>query len=269
MFDKYLTLWELTPNGPPIVTPRAHLLPVRRGAEAAMLKIATEPEEKFGGLLMTWWDGHGAARVLAADDDAILLERALGNRSLSDYSRNGRDDEATSIICDTIATLHLPRNKPLPALVPLHVWFKDLEPMAARHGGFLDAAAGIACSLLSDQREIGVLHGDVHHDNILDFGDRGWLAIDPKRLYGERGFDYANLFCNPDVEDASIPVATLSDRFAKRVEIVVAQSGIERSRLLRWIVAWAGLSAAWFLGDGQNADVDFRVGEMALAALET
>jgi hypothetical protein len=52
------------------------------------------------------------------------------------------------------------------------------------------------------------LHGDIHHDNILDFGRRGWLAIDPKRLFGERGFDYANLFCNPDLSDPSHPVAT-------------------------------------------------------------
>jgi streptomycin 6-kinase len=28
-----------------------------------MLKLATEEEERFGGVLMEWWKGDGAARV--------------------------------------------------------------------------------------------------------------------------------------------------------------------------------------------------------------
>jgi streptomycin 6-kinase len=51
--------------------------------------------------------------------------------------------------------------------------------------------------LLAEPREVGVLHGDLHHGNVLDFGVRGWLAIDPKGLLGERGFDFANIFTNP------------------------------------------------------------------------
>lgn len=47
--------------------------------------------------------------------------------------------------------------------------------------------------LLADRRDISPLHGDIYHGNVLDFGERGWLAIDPKGLKGERGFDYANL----------------------------------------------------------------------------
>ena len=161
-----------------------------------MLKIATESEEKFGGVLMTWWEGQGAASVLAMHGDAILLERAGGERSLSEFARNGRDAEATRIICDVIAELHAPRAKPLPELIPLAVWFRELEPAAATHGGILTRSAETARFLLAEPRDPGVLHGDIHHDNILDFGERGWLAIDPKRLFGERGFDYANLFCN-------------------------------------------------------------------------
>lgn len=30
---------------------------------------------------MAWWDGDGAARVLAREGDALLLERAEGKRS--------------------------------------------------------------------------------------------------------------------------------------------------------------------------------------------
>ena len=40
--------------------------------------------------------------------------------------------------------------------------------------------------LLAEPREVCALHGDLHHDNVLDFGPRGWLAIDPHALVGER-----------------------------------------------------------------------------------
>jgi streptomycin 6-kinase len=189
MFDYYLALWNLKPHGDPIFTNGSRLLPVRRNGEAAMLKIATQAEEKFGGVLMAWWDGHGAAHVLAMDGDAILLERAHGGRSLSEFARDGHDDEATRIICDVIEKLHTPRAKPLPELIPLLAWFRELEPTAASHSGVLARCAEAARFLLADARDVGVLHGDIHHHNILDFGKRGWLAIDPKRLQGERGFD--------------------------------------------------------------------------------
>jgi streptomycin 6-kinase len=271
MLDPYVSLWNLTPDGEPIVTPRAQLLPVRWRGRPAMLKVATEAEEKRGGVLMAWWEGQGAARVLAIHDDAILLERAMGQRSLSAFARGGRDDEATLILCDAIAALHAPRRKPLPELIPLGVWFEALEPAAAQ-GGVLARCAAIACDLLAAPREVGALHGDIHHDNVLDFEARGWLAIDPKRLFGERGFDYANLFCNPESAGAGAQkgaqAALVAARFDRRLQLVTERSGLDRNRLLRWIIAWCGLSAAWWMGDGVDPEADLAVAQRALAALD-
>jgi streptomycin 6-kinase len=268
MFDDYLNLWDLIPDGEPVVTSGARLLPVRSGGEAAMLTIATAPEERFGAALMAWWDGHGAARVLARDPDAILLERAQGRRSLVQLARDDRDDEATRIICDAIAQLHAPRARPLPELIPLAVWFRELEPAAATGGGALARAAKAARLLLADPQQVAVLHGDVHHGNILDFGPRGWLAIDPKGLQGERGFDYANLFCNPDLGDPSHRVATRPDCFARRLEIVAELSGMDRHRLLQWVLAWAGLSATWLMGDGRSPEIPLRIAELAITEID-
>jgi streptomycin 6-kinase len=262
MFDAYLDRWGLVPDGPPVVTHSSRLLPVRQGNAPAMLKIAVAAEEKFGGLLMRWWDGDGAAKVLAADGDALLLERAMGERSLADYARNGRDDEATRIVCATVARLHAPRGKPLPELIPLATWFGELETAPEARDGILALCAATARELLATPREAGVLHGDIHHDNILDFEARGWLAIDPKRLIGERGFDYANLFCNPEHE-----TALAVQQFQGRLAIVAEMSGIDRRRLLQWILAWAGLSAVWFLDDGVTPETDFAVAELAAAEL--
>jgi streptomycin 6-kinase len=126
----------------------------------------------------------------------------------------------------------------------------------------LRLSARVAAELLTSPREQTVLHGDIHHDNVLDFGERGWLVIDPKRLYGERAFDYANIFCNPNYG-----IATDPDIFQRRVVQICQLAGLERQRLLQWILAWAGLSAAWFMEDGEAADIDFRVAEQAALAL--
>lgn len=263
MFEDYINRWHLVADGDPIVTRGAQLLPVRRNGVAAMLKVATEAEEKFGGLLMAWWGGQGAAPVLAIEGDAILLERAQGQRSLTEFARNGRDEEATRIICDAVAALHAPRNKPLPELIPLPVWFRALHPAAVRYGGLFVRSAAAANVLLSSPQDVGVLHGDIHHGNILDFGPRGWLAIDPKRLYGERGFDYANLFCNPDRS-----IATERSIFLRRVEIVSEAARIHRTRLLQWILAWCGLSAVWMIEDGDDGGFDMTVAQFAADELK-
>ncbi len=227
-----------------------------------MLKIATGPEERAGADLLEWWDGDAAARVLARDGNAILIERATGSRDLVQMSHTGDDEAACRIVCAVVARLHAPRAKPLPRLATLVERFEALTDPAARHEGVLDAAAATARALLAAPRETVALHGDIHHGNILDFGRRGWLAIDPKGLTGERGFDYANLFCNPDAATAGD-----SDRFARRVALVGAAAGLDRRRLLAWVLAWSGLSAVWHREDGTDPAAALAVAQLAATAL--
>lgn len=130
MFNPYLYCWDLVPDGDPIVTRSSRLLPVRYCGAPAMLKIATKEEEQRGNALMIWWNGDGAARVLAHDSDALLLERATGTRSLTAMAKDGNDDEASRILCAVAARLHAPRSSPPPELVPLPKWFEALAPVA-------------------------------------------------------------------------------------------------------------------------------------------
>ena len=270
MVEEYLARWRLTPDGDPITTHSSIVLPVRRAprsasaagtaeeAERYMLKVARADEERAGARLMAWWDGDGAARVLAQEGDALLLERALGDGSLARMARTGRDDEASRILCAAAARLHAPRKRPPPELVPLERWFRALEPAAAAHGGILARAAATARELLAAPRDVTALHGDIHHDNVLDFGARGWLAIDPKGLVGERGFDFANLFCNP-----SERLATDPERLSRLAAVVTEHAALDRRRLLQWVLAYAGLSAAWTLEDGGTPTLALAVAELA------
>jgi streptomycin 6-kinase len=148
MFGPYLARWNLVPDGAPIITRAACQLPVLRSGEPAMLKLAHEKDERLGGELMERRGGDGAARVLARDDAALLLERAMGTAFLADMARSGRDDEACRILCATASRLHTPRSKPLPEMIPLKVWFQDLEPTASAHGGIFARCAARGGSAL-------------------------------------------------------------------------------------------------------------------------
>ena len=269
LFNTWLNRWGLTPDGEPVETHTSQLLPVVviRDGQKAILKITDDDSERIGCELMVWWNGNGAAKVLAHAAGAILLERATGTGSLADMSWTGNDAQACRIICHAASKLHFSRNASTPALTPLHHWFGDLAPAAKKHGGILTRCAVVANVLLSSPHDEVVLHGDLHHGNILDFGTRGWLAIDPKGLLGERGFDYANIFTNPDLAEPTRPVAIELETFTQRVNIVSEIAKIERQRLLMWIVAWCGLSSVWFLQEGDSATVPLRIAELAMAEL--
>lgn len=224
-----------------------------------MLRLAINDEAEDATRLMLWWGGNGAARILAWHERALLLERATGRQSLVAMAQTGLDDEATQILCAVIAALHAPREVPPPALIPLVEWFAPLHAMGATAGDLLRFASATAQRLLADPQDVLPLHGDVHHANVLDFAARGWLAIDPKGLLGERGFDYANIFTNPDIEWPAPPVAVRAEVFDRRLAIVAAAARLETTRLLSWIAAWAGLSAAWIIADGGDARVDIEI----------
>jgi len=264
--EVWLRRWALTLDGPAFETKfGSRLAPVFTATgERAMLKLAGGPEELAGGALMAWWDGEGAASVLARQDEAILLERLDGERSLAAMAREGRDDEATRILCQVAAGLHAPRPAPPPqTLVPLQTWFAALWPAAEAHGGMFEKAAAAARDLLADPREEVVLHGDLHHDNVLDGGCRGWLAIDPKGLLGERAFEFANLFRNPDAALALAP-----GRMGRQALVVADAADVETPRLLRWILAYAGLGAAWSLQSGHQSDAKAGVDIAKVAEAE-
>lgn len=264
-FEKWLAFWKLTQDGEAITTGRSGslLLPVLSDGRRAILKIALHEEEVRGGALMDWYGGYGAAKVLAHDGPALLLERLEGKRDLSEMARSGQDDEATKIICSVVAALHASRVRVPPAsLVPMQIWFRQLEPAALRYGGILTKCAVAARGLLAAPQGVVPLHGDIHHANILDGGDRGWLAIDPKGILGERGFDYANLFRNPEPLFSGEP-----GRLQRRVEIVAREAKLERKRLMTWILAYAGLGAAWTMDEGGQDDAGLAIASIAAAEL--
>jgi len=265
---EWLHRWRLHAEGDPHTTASSTLIPVRTiDGIPAVLKVAHVDEEERGAELLEQLDGRGAARVLQRDGQAVLLERATGTRDLVQMVVDGDDDGATRIICEAAARVHrdpveLPTlaDSGVPLLVPLEEWFRELFAHADDFDPLHRQGADYADRLLSSQHDVRALHGDLHHGNVLDFGERGWLVIDPKGLVGEATFDYCNLLCNPSHARALQP-----GRLERQFGVVVAETGILPSRLRDWLVAWCALSSTWFAiaDDPVHAESVTRIGVTA------
>ena len=136
---------------------------------------------------------------------------------------------------------------------------------AAQGGGIFARALPVANALLAQQTDIVPLHGDFHHENVLDAGPRGWLVIDPKGLIGERAFEFANLFRNPDAATALAP-----GRLRTQLEIVCREAHLEPRRLLQWIFTYAALGAVWSIdvGHDDEASAGIAIAELAESELQ-
>ena len=241
---RYRTDWRLKPAGDVFRTHSSVLQPVLFEGARAMLKYPVGEEERRGAAAMVYWAGEGAAKVLKGDGKAQVLEWVEGDISLTAMAEGDQDDEATAILCEVAAALHAPRTTGQPSsLAPLDRWFAALDAAAAQggeHQALFQAAQAIARPLVGRPERVVVLHGDIHHANVMHDPVRGWLAIDPKGLIGDPGYDYANILCNPTAQVAQRP-----GRLRAQAQVVAARSGMSLTRVLQWTAAYAALSAAW------------------------
>ena len=220
-------------------------------------------DELRGAHYLSWRNGIGAVRLLGFEDRRMLLEYA-GERLLLDELRENGDDAATEIAADVLGTLLSPSDMPPPAdLQPLGERFEALFQKAGadRKAGktsLYTEAAGIAERLLANPRELRPLHGDLHHENIMH-GPRSWLAIDPKGVLGDPGFDAANLFYNPLGRD---DLCRDPARIAHMAKVFARTIGQDDQAILDHAFAYGCLSAAWHAGD---ANVTEEERELSIA----
>ena len=239
---QYLARRDFTQSGSAFSTPSSELVPGIKDAAPVMLKVALIDEEARGSALLQWWQGRGSATVLERDQTATLMIRATGSRNLIEMAHNDLDVVATQILTTTVLTLH-DGKKPGPDvdLVPLRQWFSELLESTSTDP-LIRGAADLVEALLTETRpeDERALHGDIHHGNVLDFGDR-WAAIDPKGLVGHRVFDYVNIVCNPSTDGAL-------ENLHNRLENICELARIDRALLAPWTIAWCGLSLTWMQG---------------------
>jgi streptomycin 6-kinase len=191
--------------------------------------------------------GQGAVRLLA--DDAprgiLLLERVTPGIPL--YKLQA-DAEATRIAADLMKRLWraAPDAHTFP---PLAVWFRAFQRLRQQFDGgtgpfpsdIITRAERVFAELNATTERQVILHGDLHHENILASEKDDWLAIDPKGICGDPGYEIGTFMLNQLPSEADTRMKML----AQRLSIFSTELQINRARLAGWAFCHAVLSALW------------------------
>jgi streptomycin 6-kinase len=195
------------------------------------------------------FDGHGAVRLLAFDAGrgATLLERAEPGSMLRGLLPH-RDAEATAVFVDLMRRLHRPAppDCPLRDLISYRDGFTDhlrVHPgdrPLPRH--LVERADRLLVELCASATERVVLHGDLHHDNVLRAAREPWLAIDPHGLVGDPGYDTGSLLYNPDPPRRDPDLLAL---VPARIEQLADGLRMPVDRVVAWGFVQGVLSEVW------------------------
>jgi len=225
----------------------------RRGSEDVVLKLGVPDRELTSEIhALRHFAGRGAVKLLDSDPGRgmLLLERLRPGAPLTSI-RN--DAEATQIAADVMLALLRPA-PPDTQLIQLADWFEGFQRFRKQNSGtgVLDAklfkqAETSAREILGEEHRPTVLHGDLHHFNIISSGGR-WVAIDPKGVVGPAAYEVGPYLLNPWDEMHKRPdaAAVLENRIALLAEVL----GIERQRIRRCGITHAVLSAIWSIEEG-------------------
>lgn len=222
---------------------------------AVVLKVGVPNKELTTEIeALRRYDGRGAVRLVQADADAgaLLLERLLPGRRLRELPD---DDRATTEAAQLMLRLWQPIADPGP-FPTVADWGRGFQRLRRSYGGgtgpiparLFDAAERLYHARAASMGEPALLHGDLHHENILFSETRGWLAIDPKGVVGEREYESGAFLRNPFPACAGWP--DFERRTRRRLDLLAESLSFERARLLDWAFAQSVLSACWAWEDG-------------------
>jgi len=195
------------------------------------------------------FSGCAAVHVLAEDNGMLLLERAMPGASLKSYFPD-KEHESIEIACKVMKKLHqanIPEDHTFPHIKD---WLTTLDKDWNIPNHYLQKARKLREQLLKTAGPDVLLHGDLHHDNILQNGE-DWLVIDPKGVIGESAYEVAAFIRNPIPEllnhdDAPNIIQGRVTRFAAALEL-------PERRIIDWCFVQAVLAWIWALEDDCDA----------------
>jgi streptomycin 6-kinase len=216
-------------------------------SKAIILKLGLDIDglKREAAALMAF-EGFGAVQVFLENTGLLLLECASPGVPLKSYFPKN-DDEAINITANMIKRLHKAPIPSVHAFPHIKDWLVALDGDLKIPAEYLQKARELRDQLLKTAASDVLLHGDLHHDNILQNGN-GWVAIDPKGVIGEEAFEVAAFIRNPLPEllthdDAPNIIHNRITRFAELLEL-------SERRILDWCFVQAVLAWVWALEDG-------------------
>jgi streptomycin 6-kinase len=192
------------------------------------------------------FSGFGVVKVLKESDGMLLIERAVSGASLKSYFPD-KDNDAIHITCNCLKRLHQEQIPPVYTFPHVKDWPMALDEDFSIPVHYVNKARQLRNSLLMTFSEPVLLHGDLHHDNMLQNG-HGWIVIDPKGVIGEPAYEVAAFIRNPIPELLVLNNAAgiIRHRIARFAEILE----LSEQRIFDWCFVQAVLSWAWALEDG-------------------
>jgi streptomycin 6-kinase len=242
------------------------------GGARLVLKVGVPVRELLTEMeALRVFDGRGAARLIDADAEAgaLLLERLEPGTPLTALCET-EDAAATSAAASVMRKLW----RPAPAghsFPTVADWGRGFGRLRERFGGgagpfpraLVEEAESLFSELLESSAEPVLLHGDLHHGNVLAAAREPWLAIDPKGLVGEPAYEVGALLRNPLPQLFRWPVRATERRIAQLSD----ELGFERERVRGWGLAQALLSGWWTFEDtGGGGEYGVAVAEILAAA---
>jgi streptomycin 6-kinase len=248
--DEMLERWNLRPVGPPMHGMAALVLPVRDGGDGrdVVLKLQAVDEETVGeSVALRTWDGDGAVRLLAHDAEtgAMLLERLDTSRHLSSVTDTRAAVRTIAELLVRLTAHEAPDG--LRRLGDVAAAMLEQAPSAVRllddpddRDLLTDCAAAIR--EMVDEPGNRLLHWDLHYDNILASEREPWLAIDPKPLAGDPGFELL-----PALTDRFEP-----DETRWRFDLMTDVLALDRDRARAWTLGRVLQNGLWDIEDGER-----------------
>ncbi|MFJ4581986.1 aminoglycoside phosphotransferase family protein [Streptomyces echinatus] len=244
----FLDRWRLRLDGPSMNGVSALVLPVlRTGGHRAVLKLQLRDEESEGEpVALRTWNGDGAVRLLDHDPatGTMLLERLDETRMLAGLADTR---EAVLVIAGLLAHLtSFPAPPGLRRLGDLTEAMLERTPQALERipdPAVRRTIADCAAAVREVAAEPGdrLLHWDLHDENVLAADRADWLAIDPKPLAGDPGFELWPAL------DNRFDAAEVRWRFDAMTDVL----GLDRARARAWTLGRLLQNALWDVEDGR------------------
>jgi streptomycin 6-kinase len=257
LVQKLADTWDLQIHGPAGPLSFHYVVEAtRKDGSPAVLKIGpTGPgHPSIEAAALDAYAGHGAVRLLAYDPErgALLLEQAAPGTSAAALVP-GDDAAATAAIIGVTRQLHHPPASRclLPDLATQGKAFAD--HLRAGRGAdvlpdrWVQRAARLFGELCASSPGKVVLHGDLHHDNVLQATREPWLAIDPHGVVGDPGYETGALLYNPWPERREAELLAL---VPARIEQLATGLTMPVERVVAWGFVKAVLSAVWTCQSG-------------------
>lgn len=234
---------------------------VRADGTPVVLKVGVPNDELTSEMAaLRHYDGRGMVRLLEGNEDAgaMLLERITPGVPLADTKD---DEKATRIAAEVIRRILIPAPPdPEGKLRTAAGWLSGLQRLRKEFGGgtgpfptrMVEQAEHAAQEILASSGPPMLLHGDLHHWNILTSEREGWLALDPKGVVGEAEMEICQWMVNLWPENADH--AALRRQAERRLAIFHEMLGFNLQRMRMHALVRGLLSNWWTYEERKQAD---------------